>query len=33
MPILSVEIIKIINKRESVMQGVLQWDEVIVKCK
>ena len=29
MPIISVEIMKKIDERESVIQGVLQWDEVI----
>ena len=32
MPVISVEIIKIIDERESVIQGVLQCDEVIAKC-
>ena len=31
MPIISVEIMKKIDERESVIQGVLQWDEVIAK--
>ena len=31
MPIISVEIKKKIDERESVIQGVLQWDEVIAR--
>ena len=31
MPIISVEIMKKIDERESVIQGVLQWDEVIAR--
>ena len=32
MPIISVGIMKVINERESKIQGVLQWDKVITKC-
>ena len=32
MLIISIEIMKIINERESVIQGVLLWDEVTAKC-
>ena len=32
MPMISVEIMKVIDERESMIQGVLLWDEVIAKC-
>ena len=32
MPTISIEIIKTIDERGSVIQGVLEWDEVIAKC-
>ena len=32
MPIISIEIMTIIDERESIIQGVLQWDKVITKC-
>ena len=30
-PIISVDVMKIIDERESVMQGILQWGEIIAK--
>ena len=32
MPIISVEIMKIIDENKSVIQSVSSWHEVIVKC-
>ena len=32
MLIISIEIMKIINEREDVIQGTLWWDKVIAKC-
>ena len=32
MLIISIEIIKMINEREDVIQGMLWWDKVIAKC-
>ena len=32
MPINSVEILKIIDERETCDTSVLKWDEVVVKC-
>ena len=32
MPIINVKLMKITNERETVILGVLQWDEVTTKC-
>ena len=32
MPIISIEIVKIIDEKRGVMQGVLLWYEVVAKC-